>query len=95
MSNDFPKLDINTQELIDEIERLLKEASKTKSYFGAVNWGDLGVSDVEYRMSMLGSFGPYCVVVIDEASPECKLSNWIMEHLDRERFKHVYVECKW
>lgn len=95
VSDEFPKIGINTKELLAEIERLLKKAAKTRSDFGAVNWGDLGVADIEYRMSVLTPGTPYCVVIIEEASPDCKLPSWIDERLDKTRFNNVYVECEW
>lgn len=93
--NNFPALGIRTEELVAEIERLLEEARKSKGEWGAVNWGDLGVADVEYRLSMLRPTEPWCVVTIEEASPDCKLGRWITDQLDETRFPNTYVECEW
>jgi hypothetical protein len=96
--NDFPKIGIKTQDLIDVVEADLKKARRLmkKEDFGAVNWGDLGVSDVEYRMSLMRpDDGPICVVVIEEASPDCKLAKWLSDRLDRDRFPNTYIECEW
>ena len=51
--NDFPRLNINTEALRTEVERLLAMAGDDAENMGAVNWGDLGVADIEYRLSML------------------------------------------
>lgn len=94
--NDFPKLGINTQELTDHVEALLKRASDSKADMGAVNWGDLGVTDIQYRLSMLQpEYGPFCVVTVEEASPGCGLSDWLNRELDSKKFPATYVECEW
>jgi len=63
---------------------------------GAVNWGDIGVSDIEYRLSLIyPEYGPQCVVLIEEASPDCGLSAWITRRLDPDRFPNTYIECEW
>ena len=97
--NNFPKIGIVTADLVAEVERLLLEAASEAEgktfHFGAVNWGDLGVVDVEYRKSMLHPDKPHCVVRVEEASPECDLAQWIGERLDKERFPNVYIECEW
>jgi hypothetical protein len=93
--NDSTKLGITTQDLVDEIERILKDAASSKDDFGAVNWGDIGVASVEYRIPIWPFGDPYCCVLIGEASPECGLPSWIDERLDKSRFKNVYIECEW
>lgn len=96
--NAFPKIGIKTQDLIDDVEALLKKAirARNKFDFGAVNWGDLSVRDIEYRFSMLHpEDGPFGVVMIEEASPDCKLGQWIYEQLDKEKYSKVYIECEW
>ena len=95
-TNAFPRLGINTAELIAEIERLLVEAAADKEGMGAVNWGDLGIADIEYRLSMLTpDAGPTCIVIVEEASPEAHLVRWLNARLDRDRFPNTYVECEW
>ena len=67
--NNFPAIGINPSELLRAVETLLREAAESDEKFGAVNWGDLGVVDVEYRLSMLDIHAtPYFVVMIEEAS---------------------------
>jgi len=51
--NNFPQIGINTAELLAEAERLLELARASREDLGAINWGDLGVHDIEYRLSML------------------------------------------
>jgi hypothetical protein len=91
------KIGVVTQDLIDEVERLLVKARRQrKEDLGAVNWGDLHVADIEYRLSMLRpDDGPICVVTVEEASPDCKLAQWLYDQLDKERFHKTYIECEW
>jgi hypothetical protein len=96
--NDFPKLGINTLDLIEFIDGKITAASRRKNTedFGAVNWGDIGVADIEYRMSILyPENGPYCVVIIEEAAPGCKLAVWLTDQIDKTKFPNTYVECEW
>ena len=98
--NDFPALGINTQELVDAVDALIDSARqmmhRKEEEFGAVNWGDIGVADVEYRLSMLRpSDGPHCVVLVEEASPACRLESWLSGHLDKDKFPRTHVECEW
>ena len=98
-SNDFPELGINTQELIDHIDGWLQRAAAMQEEgenFGPVNWGDLGIADIEYRKSVLYLDNPpLCVVIIEEASPECRLRDWLYRAIDKEKFPNVWVECEW
>jgi hypothetical protein len=94
--NDFPRLGINTRELIAWVECMLEKAATQKDDLGAVNWGDLGIADIEYRLSVLHpGFGPACVVRIEEASPNCKLAEWLYDALDKVKFPSTYFECEW
>lgn len=95
--SDFPKLGINTRELLAHVEGLIDEARRTPDdFFGAVNWGDLGVADVEYRLSMLDTHAqPTAHVLVEEASPGCMLERWLNERLDHDRFPSVFVACEW
>lgn len=98
--NEFPKLGINTEKLIAFVEECIEDARDRRNVenFGPVNWGDIGVTDVEYRLSMMRpSDGPECVVTIEEAGPECHLARWINERLfDREgEFPKTYVVSEW
>jgi hypothetical protein len=96
LPNEFPRLDINTEKLRKEVKRLLKMAEKDKASMGAVNWGDLGIADIEYRLSMLHpQDGPHCVVRIEEASPGCLLERFLYENLNGAKFPKVYFECEW
>lgn len=93
-----PAIGIRTQDLIDHVDHLLDEARciKDTGYFGAVNWADLGIADIEYRLSVIYKEAvPFCVVTVSEASPECKLATWLNVHLDTERFPRTYIECEW
>lgn len=93
---DFPRMGAETAALVAEVERLLELAAESKEEMGAVNWGDLGVHDVEYRLSMLNpSYGPTCCVMIEEASPDSGLAMWIWDRLDKQRFPNTYIECEW
>ena len=92
----FPRIGITTAEVIAEVNRLLSLAAESKGEMGAVNWGDLGVADVEYRLSMLHhENGPRCVVIVEEASPGCALATWLNERIDQGKFPHVWVVCEW
>lgn len=98
--NWFPKLGINTAELIAAIEAdliIARQLMKAREEdFGAVNWGDLGVVDIEYRMSILHpEDGPHAFVLIEEASPDSSLAKWLNDRLDPVRFPSVHVECEW
>ncbi len=97
MNNNFPKIGIDTEALVQSVEALICEAYKIRDEsFGAVNWGDIGVVDVEYRLSMLRSDAvPSCWVLIEEASPDCRLADWLMKRIDAEKFPYTYVECAW
>lgn len=95
-TNDFPRLGIVTADLVAEVNRLLDQAKGEKASLGAVNWGDLGVVDVEYRLSILRpQDGPCCVVTVEEASPEAALARWLNDRLDKVRFPNTYIECEW
>jgi hypothetical protein len=88
--NEFPRLDINTEKLRKEVERLLKVAKKDKASMGAVNWGDLGIAIYPPNGDR-----PYCVVVIKGAAPYCHLQKFLHENLDQAKFPKVYFECEW
>lgn len=75
---------------------LLAAADEGAENMGAVNWGDLGVRDIQYRLSMLTpQDGPHCMVMIEEASPDCRLPTFLHDNLDQEKFPKVYFECEW
>lgn len=83
-------------ELVREIRRLLIEAASAVEPMGAVNWGDLNVTDVELRRSLFRPEEPQQIVVlIEEADAGCHLANWIMERLSTTMFASVIVECDW
>jgi hypothetical protein len=95
-SNDFPKLGINMADLIADVERLITLAEEEKADMGAVNWGDIGVADIEYRYSMIYPHeGPRSVVIVEEASPDCALAQWLNERLDKQVFPKTHIECEW
>jgi hypothetical protein len=93
----LPRLGIDADDLVAEVERLIAQAIEERPNVGGVNWANLRVVDVEYRISMLDpSAGPSCVVMVEEASPDCRLGAWVGERLDRKRFPGlVVVECEW
>lgn len=94
--NDFPKLGINTSELLDHVEVLIGEAEQSKDEMGAVNWGDIGVADIEYRLSMIHpENGPECVVIVEEASPACALERWLNDRINPDQFPRTTVRCEW
>lgn len=94
--NDFPRLGINAEALRDAVERMLEVAADSKAEMGAVNWGDIGVADIEYRLSMLyPNNGPRCIVTVEEAAPGCALQRWLNECLSDEHFPNTYIECEW
>lgn len=93
---EFPRIEINAQELVAEIERLLELAQAQRADLGAVNWADLGVADVEYRASLLypDEIEPHVIVRIQEASPNCGLPNWLRDRI-QDKFPQVGIECEW
>jgi hypothetical protein len=95
-TNDFPRLGIIPADLIAHVEALLDEAREQQDEMGAVNWADLGVADVEYRLSVIHpQEGPWCVVTVGEASPGCQLTGWLNERLDSARFPRTHIICEW
>ena len=94
--NDFPSMNINTEELIAAVESLIEQAREHKGDLGAVNWGDLRIVDITYELSMLRpEDGPFCIVLVEEADPGCALVAWLNQRLDEEKFPGVYIECEW
>jgi hypothetical protein len=93
---ELPKIDINVQELVKAIEDELQVARDLppSENFGAVNWGDLGVADVECRVSLLYPETPSIVVTVEEASPDCRLAEWLNERMSG-RFPGVWIVCEW
>ena len=96
MNLNLPEPSISIAALVGAVEDLLVEARKVSDDFRAVNWGDLGVCNVEYIIPLLRDYEhPGYVVTIEEAGPDCGLSAWIGERLDPKKFPHVYIECEW
>jgi hypothetical protein len=84
---------MNFEQLKADVEALLEKAAETKKDFGVVNWGDLGVRDIERRQSVFD--GPACIVVlIEEASLDCNLPDFLYENL-KDKYPNVYFECEW
>ena len=80
----LPPLEIDTKALIEAAERHMASRKDDDQDFGAVNWGDLGVVDVEYRVSMLRPDpGRNASCMIEEASPDCKLGALCSRRPDR------------
>jgi hypothetical protein len=96
-TNRFPKLGINTLDLMEHIDRLLdRAAGEDRDEMGAVNWADLGIADIEYRISILHpEDGPCCVITVEEASPHSGLQQWLNIQLDAARFPNTHIECEW
>lgn len=86
-------------ELMEEIRDATNDAidlSYHANLKDAVNWGDLGVTDVEYCYSLVCGEAHY-IITISEASPEAyKFKTFIADELGR-RFPDVslYVETEW
>lgn len=79
MDSDFPKIGINTAELLEACNALILKARNEEdvSRWG-VNWADIGVSSVEYRKEiLLAGSKPYCAVIIEEAAPESELAAYV------------------
>jgi hypothetical protein len=92
-----PEIGINVGELLAHVDALLADARfDTMNSFGAVNWADLKVVDIEYRHSMkLPRELPYCMVMLEEAAPTSGLARWLHDRLDSARFPRVFFECDW
>ena len=95
-TNVFPALHINTTELVDEVDRLLVEAAQVKDEFGDVEWSEICISDIQYRLSMIHpENGPSCWVTIGRACPECALPTHLSRMLADTKFSDVLFECEW
>ena len=92
---DFPRMGIVTEELIEHVEELLDKVRAEVHNFGAVNWGHLGIVDIEYRLSMRTGAKPECVVTIEEADPGARLAYWLTQQIDKERFPNTRIETDW
>lgn len=88
---------INASDLVKEIESLLDMATNYKTEFQDVNWGDLGIRDITYQLSMIyPQDGPYYTVKIEEVSPDSNFRQWIQDKLDETgRFPHTFIELDW
>jgi hypothetical protein len=92
------KPEIDIVQLVHEVEAILEGEEIKSANLGAINWGDLGVVDVEIRNSVwspvMSGITDRVVVMIEEASPECNLPLYLHNRL-REKFPGVEYECKW
>ena len=94
--NDFPKLGINTKDLEEHVSELIARASEEdRETMGAVNWGDIGVADIEYRLSMFGEPDPWAIVIVEEAAAGCGLQLFLNRNLNRKKFPKTDVICEW
>jgi hypothetical protein len=63
-----------------EADKAIAEAeADTSQKFGAVNWGDIGVTEVLYCLDEDGR--AIWRVVIEEASPGCGLASYVYQRL--------------
>lgn len=88
--------DIDPQRLKKTAEALLEGyAEGDRERYGAVNWGDLSVVDIEERRSLLHPTDPPVVVVmIEEVSPGSGIQTVLREDLAARGFD-VAVEADW
>jgi hypothetical protein len=94
------KSPVDSNALRDEVNRLLAVADAMpdadRYNLGAINWADLGVVDIEVRSSLQHPESwPIIVVMIEEASPDCRLPRWLADNIDREKYAGVQFECAW
>lgn len=93
---DIVDLSVNVTQLRSHLQELLSIAETMRQDMGAVNWGDIGLVDIEYRRSLMHpEESAQCVVIVAEASPDSKLVSWLNEHLDKDRYPNISIECEW
>jgi len=104
MSDDFNvisecplgKMGINTQALIEAAENAVEKARmECPDEMGPVNWGDIGVGDIEvYRSVLYPEDGPRCRLILEEAAASSKLALFVHDEIKGD-FPNVEVECDW
>lgn len=78
--------------LRDKVNYLIGCAKESDAIdFGAVNWGDLKVTDVIEEKSLLTDYSE-TYVLVEEASANCKLGLWLTKKLNEPG---VYVRTEW
>jgi hypothetical protein len=85
---------LDLQNAIDDI--LLgagTEPDDVRLAMGAINWGDLGCTEIELRRSLLHDFPETIVALIEEASPDAiGLRDYVRMKLGRD---DVQIETEW
>ena len=84
------------QSLVNDIlEKAFIERHTNKLVHDAINWGDLGCTDVEDRRSLLRESN-LITVVIEEASPDAThLHKYVSEALEAKGYTDVFVCTEW
>ena len=79
--------------LIRRVDALIAQARDLPpgDNMGAVNWGDISARDVIKEESLTEEWSDYYVIV-EEASPTCRLAEWLTEKLDEPG---VSVRTEW
>lgn len=92
------------QRIYEVAEAALGEARERMDDFGAVNWGDLGVVEIERRECLLTGYGLSVVVLIGQRRSRArlleegtcaKLQAFVAERLRDAGFPDVAVELEW
>ena len=86
-------------EILRDVVNAILETAFTARHrvlsMAAVNWGDLGCTDVEERTSLLTG-SKLITVIIEEASPEAaQLIKFVSHALEQHGYKDVYVCTEW
>ena len=70
------------------------EPGDVRQAMGAINWGDLGCTEIEERFSLLRP-GEFCIVaIVEEASPDATgLKAYILERLPS--YPNLAIETEW
>jgi hypothetical protein len=85
---------LRLQTAIDDIlDAASAEPDDVRSAMGAVNWGDLGCTEIEGRRSFLHDVPEVIVAIIEEASPSATgLRDYVQGKLGRA---DVFIETEW
>lgn len=84
---------IRPEPLLRRVNALVDKAHSlaTSNDFGAVNWSMISAIDI-YHVKSLIHDEEYVEVVVSEASPDCKLSEWLTKELSEEG---VVIRTEW
>lgn len=85
---------LRLQSAIDAIlTKAATEPGAARHAMGAINWGDLGCTEIEERRSLLHPGDPWVVAIIEEASPDAVgLKKYVGDRLDRP---DIVIETEW